>query len=336
MRAVVLSESRPELELVELPDPEPGPGEVVVRVTGCGICGSDLHVASAVAPTGMVFGHEIAGVVDALGPGVAADEVPAVGTMVAVRPFAGCGTCPACRRGRADHCDRFELLGMARPGGFAELTTVRADELYAVPAAVTGVEAALVEPLAIARRATNRAGLGPRDRVTILGGGPIGQAIAMWARHLGVEQLVVTDPSPSRRDLALRLGASRAIDPLADELAMLELALGGSDVVFECVGRPSMIGQAMDLAAVDGRVVVVGVCIHDDTFFPYTALNKELDVRFSIYYERSDFLDTISVLDRHGLQLDGFVEGTLGLDELPARFSALLAGADGGKLIVTP
>jgi (R,R)-butanediol dehydrogenase/meso-butanediol dehydrogenase/diacetyl reductase len=335
MRAVVLSERRPELELVDLVDPEPAPGEVLVRVTGCGICGSDLHVAAAVAPVGMVFGHEIAGVVEALGPGVSADEVR-VGTAVAVRPFAGCGTCGACQRGRADHCAAFELLGVARPGGFAELTTARADELYVLPAAVTGVEQALVEPLAIARRAVNRAGLGAGDRVTILGGGPIGQAILMWARHLGVEQLVVTDPSPSRRELASRLGATRTIDPLVDELAMLELALGGSDVVFECVGRPGMISQAMDLAAVDGRVVVVGVCIHDDSFFPYTALNKELDVRFSIYYERSDFLDTISVLDRHGLHLDGFVEGTLGLDELPARFAALLAGAEGGKLIVTP
>jgi (R,R)-butanediol dehydrogenase/meso-butanediol dehydrogenase/diacetyl reductase len=335
MRAVVLSEDRPRLELVEVPDPEPGPGEALVRVTGCGICGSDLHVATAVAPVGMVFGHEIAGTVEALGKGVD-PAVWTVGDAVAVRPFVGCGRCPSCERGRADHCDRFELLGVARPGGFAEMTVVQADEVFRLPAAVTGLEQALVEPLAIARRAVNRAGLVPTDRVAILGGGPIGQAIAAWARHLGVEQLIVTDPEPTRRALAERLGATRAIDPVGDELAMVELALAGCSVVFECVGRPGMIRQAMDLAGVEGRVVVVGVCIHDDTFFPYTGLHKELDVRYSIYYERRDFLDTIAVLDRGGLQLDGFVEGTVDLEGLADRFAALLAGAEGGKVVLTP
>jgi 2-desacetyl-2-hydroxyethyl bacteriochlorophyllide A dehydrogenase len=335
MRAVVLSDDRPKLELVDLPDPVPGAGEVVVRVTGCGICGSDLHVATAVAPAGMVFGHEIAGVVEELGRGVEPHDWK-VGDTVAVRPFVGCGTCAACARGRADHCDAFELLGVARPGGFAERTVAQASELFALPAAVTGLEAALVEPLAIARRAVDRAGLRPTDRVTILGGGPIGQAIAIWACHLGVTDLTVTDPSPSRRDLVLGLGAARSIDPLADELAMFELALRGSDVVFECVGHPGLIRQATDLAAVDGRVVVVGVCIHDDSFFPYTALNKELDLRFSIYYERADFTRTIDALAAHALHLDGFLEGSLGLEELPDRFAALLAGAEGGKLVITP
>jgi (R,R)-butanediol dehydrogenase/meso-butanediol dehydrogenase/diacetyl reductase len=216
------------------------------------------------------------------------------------------------------------------------LAVVQADEVFRLPASVTGIEQALVEPLAIARRAVNRAGLVPTDRVAILGGGPIGLAIAAWARHLGVEQVTVTDPEPTRRALAERLGATRAIDPVGDELAMLELALAGCSVVFECVGRPGMIRQAMELVGVDGRVVVVGVCIHEDTFFPYTGLHKELDVRYSIYYERRDFLDTIAVLDRGGLNLDGFVEGTVDLEGLPERFAALLAGAVGGKVVLTP
>lgn len=335
MRAVVLGEDRPALELVELPDPEPGPGEALVRVTGCGICGSDLHVASAVAPVGMVFGHEIAGVVEAFGPG-AGDGPIAVGETVAVRPFAGCGACASCRRGRADHCDQFALLGLGRPGGFAELTLARADELYRLPAAVTGVEQALVEPLAVAHRAVQRGGVRPTDSVLILGAGPIGQAILAWVRHLGVERITVTDPSPSRRDLGLAMGATAAVDPLGDELGMLELALAGTDVVFECAGRPGMIGQAMDLAAVDGRVVVVGVCISDDAFFPYTGLRKELDVRYALYYERSDFTATIDALAAHHLALDHYLEGTVSLDALPARFAALLDGAEGAKLVVTP
>lgn len=335
MRAVVLTEDRPRLELVELPDPEPGPGEVLLEVTGCGICGSDLHVACAVAAPGMVLGHEIAATIAALGPGVD-PSAWRVGEAVAARPMVGCGRCDWCLRGRPDHCARFQLLGLARPGGFAELATVPAGELFRLPAAVTAVEQALVEPLAVARRAVVRGGVAPTDAVAILGAGPIGLAILAWVRHLGVEQITVTDPSPSRRALAVALGATAAIDPLADEPALRALGRTGPDVVFECVGRPGMIGQAMDLAGVDGRVVVVGVCISQDTTFPYTALHKELDVRYAIYYGRDDFTATIDVLGAHALHLDGFVEGTIGLAELPERFARLLEGAEGGKVVLAP
>ncbi|WP_421118073.1 zinc-binding dehydrogenase [Aquihabitans daechungensis] len=335
MRAVVLSEARPELELVELPDPEPGDGEALIRVTGCGICGTDLHVGTAVAPVGMTFGHEIAGTVEAVGAGVDAASWR-VGETVAVRPFTGCGQCAHCRRGRADHCDGFALLGLGRPGGFAELVVAQADELYRLPAAVTGTEQALVEPLAIALRAVRRGGLTAADTVAVLGAGPIGLAIVAWARHLGVEHITVSDPSASRRALAAQLGATRTLDPLVDELDLLEVTMTGASVVFECTGRPGMIRQAMDIAAIDGRVVVVGVCIVDDVTFPYTGLNKELDVRYALYYERGDFTDTIDVLSAHGLSLDGFVEGTVGLEGLPAAFAGLLAGAEGGKLVVAP
>ena len=335
MRAVVLSAVRPELELVELADPEPAAGEVLIRVTGCGVCGSDLHVATAVAPVGMTFGHEIAGTVEAVGPGVEAGPWR-LGETVAVRPFTGCGRCAHCLRGRADHCDEFALLGLGRPGGFAELVVAQADELYRLPAAVTGSEQALVEPMAIALRAVRRGGLTAADSVVVLGAGPIGLAIVAWARHLGVGHVTVSDPSASRRVLAARMGATRTLDPLVDELDLLEVTMTGASVVFECTGRPGMIRQAMDIAAIDGRVVVVGVCIVDDVTFPYTGLNKELDVRYALYYQRQDFTDTIDVLGDHGLHLDGFVERTVSLDGLPAAFAGLLAGAEGGKLIVVP
>ena len=334
MRAVVLSEDRPTLELVDLPDPEPGPGEALIRVTACGICGSDLHVACKVAAAGTVLGHEIAGTIEALGPGVY-PVAWRTGETVAVRPFFGCGTCPSCTRGRADHCDAFALMGMARPGGFAELTTVQVRELYRLPAAVTGVEQALVEPLAVARRAVRRGGVTRQDSVAIIGGGPIGQAILAWVRFLGVTDITVSDPAPGRRALAAAMGASRTLDPITDELDLLDVTLRGADVVFECVGRTGMISQAMDIAGIDGRVVVVGVCITDDSFTPYTGLRKELDVRFALYYGPEDFLETIDVLESGGLALDGFVGETVDLDGLPSRFAELVAGADGGKVVLT-
>ncbi|MCB0970036.1 MAG: zinc-binding dehydrogenase [Acidimicrobiales bacterium] len=201
---------------------------------------------------------------------------------------------------------------------------------------MTGLEQALVEPLAVARRAVRRSSVAPGDSVVIVGGGPIGQAILAWLRHLGVEDVTLSDPVADRRVLALELGATAAFDP-TDELALLEAVLAGADVVFECVGRPGMIAGAMDLAAVDGRVVVVGVCAAADVIVPYTGLRKELDVRFALYYEREDFTDTIDALaSADGLVPDGYVDGAIGLEELPDRFAQLVAGASGGKVIVAP
>jgi (R,R)-butanediol dehydrogenase/meso-butanediol dehydrogenase/diacetyl reductase len=336
VRAVILSEDRPSLEVAELPDPEPAEGEVLLRVAGCGICGSDLHVASLMAEPGTVLGHEIAGTIEALGAGV---EGWKIGAPVTARPLAGCGHCAQCRRGRADHCMEFALLGLARPGGFAELTTVQARELFALPTAIPAGEQALVEPLAIARRAIRRAGLTPQDTVAILGAGPIGLAIAAWARTLGVEQIVVSDPAPLRRDLAATLGASTLLDPSAGPIeggVFEAFGWDGPTVVFECTGRPGLIRQAMDIATIEGRVVVVGVCIQDDVTFPYTGLNKELDVRYALYYERQDWTETIDALNDRSLDAAPMITETVGLDALPERFARLLTDTDGGKVILQP
>ena len=337
MRAAVLAEDRPRLELVELDTPVPAEGEVLVRVTGCGICGSDLHLASQLAAPGTVLGHEIAGEVAELGPGVDAG-LWRVGTPVAVRPFAGCGTCASCRSGRADHCATFQLLGMQRPGGFAELVAAQADELFTLPAAVAADEQPLVEPLAIVRHALRRGDVGPADRVAVLGGGPIGLATVAWARALGIATIAVSEPSALRRDLARRLGATAALDPSGgDVAAALAEAVGGPPtVVVECSGRPGLLEEAIELAAVDARVVVVGICPDYDRIFPLWAIGKELDLRFSVYYGRDDFTETVTALDAHRLEVLPMVTETVGLEALPERFGRLERDADAGKVLVRP
>ncbi|HMD47215.1 MAG TPA: alcohol dehydrogenase catalytic domain-containing protein [Acidimicrobiales bacterium] len=337
MRAVVLTEHRPRLETAEVPEPVPGPDEVVLTVTGCGICGSDLHLASQMAPAGSVLGHEIAGVVNALGSRVDRGRWP-IGTPVAARPFAGCGHCPSCARGRADHCARFELLGFERPGGFAELVAVRADELFALPAAVTADEQPLVEPLAVVRRAFRRGGITADDTVAVLGAGPIGLAAVAWAVATGVKVVAVSEPSALRRGLAARLGATAVLDPGEPALGarMAKATGGGPSVVLECSGRPGVIEKAIEMAAVEARIVVVGICAQPDEIFPFWAISKELDVRFSIYYGREDFTDTIDALDRHRIDAAPMVTETVGLDALPERFARLEHDADAGKVIVRP
>ena len=336
MRAAVLSSTGGRLEAAVVDDPVPEPGQVVLRVTGCGICGSDLHIAAAMGRPGTILGHEIAGVVDEVGQGV--DERWAPGTAVTVRPFASCGTCRFCRGGRPDHCVAFHLLGFTRPGGFAERVAVSADELYLLPASVTGPEQALVEPLAVALHGLRRAGVDAGTPVAVLGAGPIGLATTAWARALGAGPVVVSDPVAPRRSLATALGADVVVDPVTEDVAgACERAMGGPPtVVVECSGKPGMIDQAMQLAAVDGRVGVVGVCMAPDTFFPFTALHKELDLRFALYYDRQDFVDTLRALDDRSLAVDGLVTDVVGLDALPGIFAVLSARAESGKVIVTP
>ena len=325
MRAVVLTEDR-SLAVVEQPDPQPSAGEVVVRVTGCGICGSDLHSIASMGPAGTVLGHEVAGVVDELGADVT--HVKA-GDVVAVRPFSGCGACAFCRAGRQDHCAAFGLIGFQRPGGYAERTVAVADELFALPASVRAADHALVEPFAVARRALRRGGLVAGESVIVLGAGPIGLAVTHWARALGARDIVVSDPVAHRRELAVTLGATRAVHP--DELTGTTAPL-----VVECTGVRSLIDQGMQLAEVDGRVAVVGMCIANDTIFPWWGLNKELDVRFCIYYGREDFTETIDAFASGALAPDGYVTETIGLDAVPARFAQLQADPDAGKVVIVP
>jgi (R,R)-butanediol dehydrogenase/meso-butanediol dehydrogenase/diacetyl reductase len=337
VRAVVLALERPRLELAEVPTPAPAPGEALLGVTGCGICGSDLHLASQLADPGRVLGHEIAGAIASVGEGVDSGRW-APGKAVVARPLAGCGRCVFCIGGRPDHCAQFQLIGLERNGGFAEFVTVRADELFELPASVADDEQPLVEPLAIMRRAFRRGAVTSGDRVAVLGAGPIGLAAVAWAVEVGVEAVAVSEPSALRRDLAVRLGATATFDPAEGPVAagVSEATGGAPTVVIECSGRPGLIEQAIEMTAVEGRVVVVGICPQDDTIFPFWALSKEIDVRFSIYYGREDFTDTLDALASGRLDAVPMVTETVTLEQLPERFARLERDPDAGKVIVRP
>jgi (R,R)-butanediol dehydrogenase/meso-butanediol dehydrogenase/diacetyl reductase len=336
VRAVTLTSTPPELALAEVADPVPAPDGVVLAVTACGICGSDLHVAGVIGAPGTILGHEIAGVVEAVGPEVGDRWRP--GQAVAVRPTTGCGTCAECTRGRPDHCRATALLGLDRPGGFAEHVAVAARDLFALPTALSGPEQALVEPLAVARRALRRADLQPGEAVSVIGAGPVGLAVIAWARALGAGVVVASDPSASRRQLALDLGADAVVDPGDGDLGAATVAAAGapSSVVVECSGRPEQIGRAMDHCGVDGRVVVLGVCLAEVAIVPWIGLAKELDVRFSLYYEPRDFTDTIGALEDDRLVARAMLTETIGLAELPDRFARLRHEPHGGKVVVLP
>jgi threonine dehydrogenase-like Zn-dependent dehydrogenase len=335
MRAVVTTTLGGPLESADLDDPTPGPGEVVVTVDSCGICGSDLHLVDALPLSGHVLGHEVAGRVAAVGEGVtgwrADDPVMALS-------LATCGTCAACRSGRPRKCATALMLGVETPGGYAEYVRAPAHDLVGLPDGFDLRHGALVEPLAVARHAVGRGGLVPGDSALVVGGGPVGLGVLLWLKALGVGSVALSDPQAARRANAAGLGADVVVDPTAGDLAtqLGDAGLVAPSLVLECVGLPGLVDQASGVAAVDGRVVVVGVCMAEDRYVPYAAMAKELDWRFAFYYCRADVDATVEAIVDGALDVEPLITAEVGLDSAPARFDSLKTGTDDTKVLIRP
>jgi (R,R)-butanediol dehydrogenase / meso-butanediol dehydrogenase / diacetyl reductase len=334
VRAAVTAAPGAPLELTDLEDPTPGPEELLVEVSRCGICGSDLHNGH-LAPAGTVLGHEMAGTV--VGVGTGATDRWREGQRVAVFPLVGCGRCRACVTGRTQRCPTAQLVGFTRPGGFAQAVTVGAHETVALPDGLSDAEGALVEPLAVGLYALRRTELTPGEPLLVVGGGPVGLAVAVWARHLGVGAVVVSEPSPGRRATAEALGAA-AIDPTTEDVAEGFVRITGRapTAIVECAGKPGVVDATMAAAADDGRITVAGLCTAPDHVTHLTGLFKGLTLRYVLYYERADYDTTLALLGDDRFDAAPLVTDTIGLHDLPARFEALKAPTDDMKVQVDP
>ncbi len=333
MKVAVTQGSGQPLAVVEHPDPSPGADDLVVRVDACGICGSDLHLAQHVDLPGLVLGHEFCGTVVATTSAAFHD-----GARVAVFPLAGCGSCAFCAAGYLAKCANYQQLGLHRPGGFAEYAVVPASSAYRIPDHLDDAAGAMVEPLAVAHHALDRTPRPPEEPVLIIGGGPVGAAVALWARHRGAREVVVSDPVDHRRALAERVGATASIDPSRDDVASEFARLTGAapGVVIECVGNPGLIQHAFDVAATDAHVTVVGVCMVPDAISPLVALNKELSVQYVLYYRRADFDASIAALAAGSLDASALVTGTVGFEAFADRFAGLAQPTTDCKVLLTP
>jgi (R,R)-butanediol dehydrogenase/meso-butanediol dehydrogenase/diacetyl reductase len=334
MKAAVFKGIGQPLAIETVPDPVPGTGEVIVRVRSCGICGSDLHMTEdpLYGPKpGAVLGHEFAGEIAAVGAGVAR---LAVGERVAVAPIRSCGACASCAAGRPAWCPEMRLQG----GGYAEYVVAAERQCFTLPSAMATQDGALVEPLAVAVHAVTLADLEPGARVLVVGGGPIGLAVTFWARRLGAKAVGVVDLAPEREELARAVGATAFFAGGQDEIApRLEGVLGGPpDVVFECVGRPGLIGQCVSYVRPRGTVVVLGLCTEPDPWVPFAAVRKEARVQFSAFFEQRDFEFALDALAAGAAEPRALVTATVPLATMPEAFEALRRRTRECKVLVDP
>lgn len=315
-------------QLEDLPDPSPGPGELVLRVTGCGVCGSDLKARPAM-PAGTQMGHEFCGEVVAVGAGV--DRRWTEGVQAATLPVFSCGACAACRSGHVAHCDEARLVGLGgAPGGFAELVRVSADHSFLLPGAVAVEHGPLVEPYAVGLHTARVAGIEAGDRVLIVGGGPVGLTTSAWARIMGAGDITVSDPVERRRNAAASFGATHAIDPSEEGLG------GPYDVIIECVGKPGLLDACVGAATTHGRIVVAGVCAEPDPYLPMMALLKELTIAFSVYYRPEEFRTVVDAFATGQIDPSPLLTRTVGLGDLDDVFASLSTSPDDIKVVVDP
>jgi L-gulonate 5-dehydrogenase len=239
--------------------PRPAPGEILVSVRAAGICAGDMYCYLGKNPYAQypqVCGHEIAGVVAELGPGVSG---PALGAQVVVEPFLSCGRCYPCRIGKTNCCANLQIIGVHRAGGYAEYLTAPSSHIHVVPDGLSPLAASFAEPVAIGVQSCRRGAVSAGEYVLILGCGPIGLALIEVARARGA-RVAATDVSETRMELAARLGAE--IAPAGERLlpAVLERTNGeGAPVVIEATGNARAMEQTVDLVAAGGRIVIVGL-----------------------------------------------------------------------------
>jgi threonine dehydrogenase-like Zn-dependent dehydrogenase len=325
-----------------VPDPEPGPGEVLVRTLACGICGSDLHalqhadkMAEAAREGGMPFdldvgrdvvmGHEFCAEVVDFGPD----------TQRALRPGTRVVSMPLAMGARG-----LQGIGYSNdyPGGYGELMVLSELFVLPVPNGLPTEHAALTEPMAVGVHAVAKARLEPDDAALVVGCGPVGLAIVAALRLRGVAPIVAADFSATRRALAEGIGAHLVVDPAVERPidAWQRVAGARPAVVFEAVGVPGLLHQVMRDAPREARIVVAGVCMEPDRIAPMVGINKELSLQFVLGYTPDEFAGTLGHLAEGRIAAAPLVTGRVGVEGVPGAFGELARPDAHAKILVEP
>lgn len=314
----------------------PGPRQVQLRVSYCGICGTDLHIFHGAMDHRVhmpqVLGHEMSGTITDAGPGV---EGFAPGDRVTVRPLDPCGDCPACRAGHSHICQNLKFIGIDSPGALQGVWTVPAHTLHHLPAALNMQQGALVEPIAVACHDVRIGAVAAGEYVVVLGGGPIGLLVALVARSKGA-RVVVSEVNAFRINLAREFDLE-AVNPLEIDLVKKvteETGTAGADVVFEVSGSAAGAGMMTKLPRTRGRIVVVAIFAKPPQIDLFRFFWRELKLCGARVYEPRDFEEAIALAASGTLPLDRIVTGIRPLDGLADAMHQLEGGGPVMKILV--
>jgi (R,R)-butanediol dehydrogenase/meso-butanediol dehydrogenase/diacetyl reductase len=336
-----------ELTIEDRPIPEVGPGQALVKVEVCGICGTDVHayLSGSIYPLGTVMGHEPAGTLVEIGAGVEGFQP---GDRVVLYSFASCGRCPACRRGLDYYCPNRSSHGLGSStqwdGAYAQYVWVPYAEkmLVKIPEKITFEEATLADPFGAPLRAVRRSRFKPGDAVAVLGAGPIGLLAVQLLKASGASQIICTEISPQRAAIARLLGADCVVNPAEEGEALIdrvaEMTGGlGVDIAFECAGTPAAFQQSLDLVRPGGQVMAVGVIEQETPVNPFDIVIKEIDLRGALACNQHELQLALDLLARGKVNTELMLSDTILLDDIEAQgFRRLISSPEVVKILVRP
>lgn len=334
MKAAIYPGRGEPVTIESIANPHPGPGEVLIRVSRCGICGTDLAMTRGGQwdyGSNVRFGHEYAGEIVELGAEV---EHLKVGDRIAVLPSVACGECRTCRtHGNNVLCQDKRGSAMV---GFSEYAVIPQSVATPLPSVLSMTDGALIEPLAISLYGVQLAAIRPGDSILVLGAGTVALYAIYWARRLGAGRIAVMSRSARREPLARQMGADSFVAYSENEGSEVIEALGEAPrIVLECVGAEGMLMKALRHVAPFGRIVSLGFCTSPDPVIPAIASFKCASIHFSVGYSMKEFHYIAGQMDKGHVDPKLIVSKTVSLDELPQTMAMLREANEETKVHVT-
>ena len=336
MRALVFK-SPWELQVEERDVRDPGPDEALLRVVATGVCGSDLH--GYTGHTGrrhpeQVMGHETVARIERLGAG--SDHLHE-GQVVVVNPAMSCGTCSACVQHEEQRCESLRVIGVVPEwdAAFAELMVAPMANLLPLPEGTPEHLGALVEPLAVGWHAVRRARLQPGEAIVVIGGGPIGQAVALGAARAGIADIVVSESLASRRALLESLGFTAvAPERLSGTISETGMVVG---TIFDAVGSSDSISQGLEITGRGGRLILIGMAEPQLSLSAFEISVRERELIGTFCYSMEDFRSTVDWLGRNVETASALVDAVEPLSAGPDVFRELASySRDASKILLAP
>jgi len=346
MKAAVFVKKE-KIEIQDIPQPEIGPGEILLKVAYCGICGSDVHAykSGQLYLPGTVMGHEFSGTVAELGDAVEGFEI---GEHVAVSPGVACRECFYCMRGLPNMCigGDIPVIGLSPNlnGAFAEYVRIARPlrQLTKLPDSISLQEAALVEPYCVAMHSLRKSRFQVGDSVMVIGAGPIGLAVIQLLSLAGAGKITVIEKSDVRIDQAVGFGADEALNPDTEGIGLFDKVrtlnnIVGPDIIFECAGFPETFNMALSLARRDGQVMVVSIIEQETPIYPFILAVNEVDIKGCYGFDSDDFERVISYMAGGRLEARRMISEVISLSHIQERgFHVLLNSPEKIKILVEP